>query len=188
MPRRSHNGLAWSVPERRFGDALKSCSGLDAAQVPRWRRLTGVAGAGCWHHGGMSHDAFDLSRTFVHLGLEGGPTATPLPDFTFTPECLAAYTGRFARDGTDGRLVCVLEQDRTWDSWERHPAGEEVVYLISGRVDLVQERDGTEHVIELHAGEATVNPPNTWHTARVHEPGWALFITPGAGTEVRPAG
>jgi len=136
----------------------------------------------------MSHDAFDLSRTFVHLGLEGGPTATPLPDFTFTPECLADYAERFARDGRGGRLVSVLEQDRTWDSWERHPAGEEVVYLISGRVDLVQEHEGTEHVIQMHAGEATVNPTNTWHTARVHEPGWALFITPGAGTEIRPAG
>ena len=84
--------------------------------------------------------------------------------------------------------MSVLEQDRTWDSWERHPAGEEVVYLISGRVDLVQEHEGTEHVIQMHAGEATVNPTNTWHTARVHEPGWALFITPGAGTEIRPAG
>ena len=128
--------------------------------------------------------AFDLSRTFVHLGR--APTATPLPDFTFTPDCLADYAERFAEDGTDGRLVSVFEQSETWGTWERHPAGEEVVYLISGRVDLVQERDGAEHVIELHAGEAAVNPANTWHTARVHAAGWALFITPGAGTEVRP--
>ena len=128
--------------------------------------------------------AFDLARTFVHLGRR--PSATPLRDFTFTPDCLAHYAARFAEDGKDGRLVCVLEQANTWDSWERHPAGEEVVYLISGRVDLVQELEGTEHVIELHAGEAAVNPANTWHTARVYEPGWALFITPGLGTEHRP--
>jgi hypothetical protein len=31
-----------------------------------------------------------------------------------------------------------------------------------------------------------INPPNVWHTARVHEPGRALFITPGRGTEHRP--
>ena len=127
---------------------------------------------------------FDLSRTFVHLGLDR--TATPLPDFTFTPECLAAYAERFADDGTGGRLVCVLAQGQTWDSWERHPAGEEVVYLISGRVDLVQELGGAEHLVALHSGEAVVNPANVWHTARVIEPGYALFITPGAGTEIRP--
>ena len=137
----------------------------------------------------MTEDAFDLSRTYLHLGRgPDGPTATPLPDFTFTPECLADYTERFAEDGPEGRLVCVVGQDVTWDTWERHPAGEEVVYLISGRVDLVQDRDGGEHVIELHAGETAVNPANVWHTARVHEPGLALFITPGIGTEHRPAG
>jgi mannose-6-phosphate isomerase-like protein (cupin superfamily) len=129
-------------------------------------------------------DDFDLARTFVHLGL--GATATPLPDFTWSRENLESYEARFATDGVDGRLVCVTPQDATWDSWERHPAGEEVVFLISGRVDLVQEIDGTERVVELRPGQAMVNPTNVWHTARVHEPGSALFITPARGTEHKP--
>ena len=132
----------------------------------------------------MSSDAFDLSRTFVHLG--PGATATPLPDFTWTPEGVGAYRARFAADGKDGRLVCVIAQEATWDGWERHPAGEEVVFLISGRVDLVQDIDGAEHVVELRPGDAVVNPTGVWHTSRVHEPGLALFITPGEGTEHRP--
>src|SRR5579872_3132600 len=120
-------------------------------------------------------DGFDLSETFVHLGL--GATAVPLPDFTWSPEYLAAYNDRFAGDGADGRLVCVLAQDATWDSWERHPAGEEVVVLLSGRVDVVQELGGAEHVVALRPGQALINPAGVWHTARVHEPGVALFIT-----------
>jgi mannose-6-phosphate isomerase-like protein (cupin superfamily) len=131
-------------------------------------------------------DDFDLSRTFVHLGR--GSTATPLPDFAWSPEYLEAYGSTFADDGSEGRLVCVVAQDATWDSWERHPAGDEVVVLLSGRVDVVQDLDGTDHVVELHPGHAMVNPANIWHTARVHEPGLALFITPGAGTEHRPLG
>ena len=131
-------------------------------------------------------EAFDLSEVFVHLGL--GATATPLPDFSWAPECVAAYQERFADDGADGRLVCVLAQDKTWNSWERHPAGEEVVILLSGRVDLVQELDGGEHVVEMRPGQAVINPPGVWHTARVHEPGVGLFITPGRGTEVKPLG
>jgi len=129
-------------------------------------------------------DAFNLSDVFIHLGT--GATATPLPDFTWSPEYLAGYQERFAADGAEGRLVCVIAQDATWDSWERHPGGEEVVVLLSGRVDLVQELGDAEHVVELRPGQAVINPAGVWHTARVHEPGVALFITPGRGTEAKP--
>ena len=129
-------------------------------------------------------DSFDLAETYIHLGL--GSTATPLPDFEWSPEYLAGYEARFADDAKEGRLVCVTAQDATWDSWERHPAGEEVVVLLSGRVDLVQDLDGVEQVVELRPGQALINPAGVWHTARVHEPGMALFITPGRGTEAKP--
>jgi hypothetical protein len=60
------------------------------------------------------------------------------------------------------------------------------VVLLSGRVDLVQEIDGAEVTLALHAGEAAINPKGAWHRSVVHVPGDALFITPGAGTEHRP--
>ena len=131
----------------------------------------------------MTDAAFDLSRTFVHLGL--GVRAVPVPDFAWTPEFLAHYDQSFASDGDEGRLVCVVAQDATWDTWERHPAGEELVVLLSGRVDVIQAVDGEDRVVALHPGEALVNPRNVWHTATVHEPGDARFVTPGRGTEHR---
>jgi mannose-6-phosphate isomerase-like protein (cupin superfamily) len=129
-------------------------------------------------------DAFDLSTTHLHLGL--GARVEVMPDFQWTPEYLDAYTTRTESDGDDGRLVMLGRQDASWDSWERHPAGEEVVILVSGRVDLIQEVDGEPRVVPLTAGMAVVNPRNVWHTADVHEPGDAIFITPGRGTEHRP--
>ena len=129
-------------------------------------------------------NAFDLSKTFVHLGL--GATATPLPDFEWTPEYLARYDATHASDGDEGRLVTIGEQAATWDSWERHPAGEELVVQLSGRVVLVQEIDGAESRIELQSGQAIINPPGVWHTVDVLEAGDALFITPGRGTEHKP--
>ncbi|HEX5588203.1 MAG TPA: cupin domain-containing protein [Acidimicrobiia bacterium] len=129
-------------------------------------------------------EAFDLASTYVHLGL--GATAEPLPDFEFSPEYLSAYGARTEADGDDGRLVLYDRQDASWTTWERHPAGEEVVVLVSGRVDLLQEIDGEVHTVELTPGMAVINPRNVWHTADVHEPGQALFITPGRGTENRP--
>jgi mannose-6-phosphate isomerase-like protein (cupin superfamily) len=127
---------------------------------------------------------FDLSTTFVHLG--HGGRAIPLEDFDWAPAAMTRYRQRFAEDGPDGRLVCVLPQEASWTSWERHPAGEELVVLLSGRVDLIQDVDGTEHVVPLRPGQAVINPPGIWHTATVHEAGSALFITPGEGTEARP--
>lgn len=128
--------------------------------------------------------AFDLASTFVHLG--NGSLATPVPDVAWSPEFLASYAERFADDGPEGRLVCITPQDSTWDSWERHPAGEEVVVQLTGRSTLVQEVDGEQHTVDLEPGHAMVNPTGVWHTADVHEPGIALFITPGLGTEHRP--
>ena len=109
-----------------------------------------------------------------------------MPDFQWTPEYLDGYEQRFASDGDEGRIVVMNRQEATWDQWERHPAGEEVVLLLSGRVDLVQEIDGEERRVPLRPGLAVVNPPGVWHTADVHEPGDALFITPGRGTDHRP--
>ena len=128
--------------------------------------------------------AFDLSTTSIHLGL--GATAVPLPDFEWSAEYLDGYSRRFAGDGDEGRLVTMGEVDASWDSWERHPAGEEVVLLLSGRADLIQRLDAGERRVALRPGQALVNPPGVWHTADVHEPGQALFITPGRGTEHEP--
>ena len=132
----------------------------------------------------MTDRGFDLSKTHIHLS--PGSLAKPIADFEWTPEFLARYGADFASDGDEGRLVCVFHQGATWDTWERHPAGEEVVVLLSGRVDLIQEIDGEHRRLELRPGEATINPAGVWHTADVLEPGDGLFITPGRGTEHRP--
>jgi len=126
---------------------------------------------------------FRFDDTILHLG----PTAaTVVRDFTW--DQIGEYAAHFAGDGDAGRLLTMGRQTETWTSWERHPAGEELVLLLNGRVDLVQELDGAEHRIELRAGDGVLNPAGIWHTADVIEPGDALFITPGAGTEHRPRG
>jgi quercetin dioxygenase-like cupin family protein len=128
--------------------------------------------------------SFDLSQVYVHLGL--GARAETLPDFTWSEEYLRRYEADHETDGDEGRLVMIGAEQATWTSWERHPAGDEVVVALSGHQTLIQEVDGEQHRIELHAGQAVINPRGVWHTADVHEPGSALFITPGRGTEHRP--
>jgi hypothetical protein len=130
-----------------------------------------------------ARDPFDLASTPIHLGL--GSTAGPIRDFEWSAERLAAYGAETASDGDEGRIVTMGRQAASWDTWERHPAGEEVVLLLTGRVDLIQDLDGEHRRVALHLGQAVVNP-GVWHTSDVIEPGDALFITPGRGTEHRP--
>lgn len=127
---------------------------------------------------------FDLSTTFVHLGL--GATASELPDFAWTKEYLDGYEESTAGDGIEGRLVTMSPVEETWTTWERHPAGEELVVQLSGRSVLIQDLPDGENRLELGPGQATINPKGVWHTADVIEPGRALFITPGRGTSHRP--
>jgi hypothetical protein len=127
----------------------------------------------------------DLRTTHIHLSTDA--RAHLLPDFQWNQQHLEAYMARFAdTDGANGRLVSMFDQPASWDSWERHPAGDEIVLLVSGRVDLIQDIDGELRTIPLGPGQAAVNPPNVWHTADVHEPGLGFFITPGNGTEHKP--
>ena len=129
-------------------------------------------------------EAFDLDSTVVHLG--SGASAVPFGDADWSPEWLARYEQSFAADGDDSRMVCVFPQSASWTTWERHPAGEELVVLLDGRIDVIQDVDGVRRTIALRAGEAMINPRGVWHTADVHEPGKGLFVTPGRGTEHRP--
>lgn len=128
-------------------------------------------------------DAFQLSETPVHLGL--GASALVQPTFQGGMAWYLAYEGRYAADGAEGRMVSMFTFDESWTSWELHPAGHELVVVTSGRMVLVQERDGAEVRVALGPGDAAINPPGVWHTADILAPTTALFITAGAGTEHR---
>jgi quercetin dioxygenase-like cupin family protein len=84
-------------------------------------------------------------------------------------------------------LVSSFAFDSDWPSWERHPAGDELVCLLSGEVELVLELENRHGVARLKkAGEFVLVPRNTWHTARTRVPTKMLFVTPGEGTENKP--
>lgn len=74
-----------------------------------------------------------------------------------------------------------------WATWERHPAGEEVVMLLSGAATLLIEEAGDERGVQLNSpGDYVLVPQGAWHTARTNIPTTMLFLTPGRDTEHRP--
>jgi mannose-6-phosphate isomerase-like protein (cupin superfamily) len=123
--------------------------------------------------------AFDLIRTYVQL--EDGPGAVPVAvgdDFWEKSDSPVALD--------EGRLVCAFHNTNDWPTWEMHPAGDEIVYLLSGAIDLVlQEPDG-ERIIALRDRAACIVPRGVWHRGIVRMPSDVLHITRGAGTQHRP--
>ena len=86
----------------------------------------------------------------------------------------------------EGRLVSMFTFSAPWESWEMHPAGDEIVLCISGRMVLHQEMPEGVRTVALEPGQYAVNPSGVWHTADVEGAATALFITTGLGTEHRP--
>jgi quercetin dioxygenase-like cupin family protein len=81
-------------------------------------------------------------------------------------------------------LVSRFSFDAAWPTWERHPAGDELVYLLEGDTDFALWSPAGERVVRVHEpGTYVVVPAGTWHTARPRRPTSMLFVTPGEGTE-----
>lgn len=125
----------------------------------------------------------DLSRFPIHLAL--GTRAIRQPEHTGDVEWYEAYGARIAEYG-DGWLVGLHTFTSSWDTWEVHPEGDEIVACLSGRIVLHQEIDGKKTKHLLLPNDAAINPKGAWHTADIEEPSTALFITSGRGTQHRP--
>jgi quercetin dioxygenase-like cupin family protein len=125
--------------------------------------------------------SYEIGSSFV--ALEDGGHARPLQvDENFWPKLISGGFGTFSR------LISQFSFDSDWESWERHPAGEEFVCLLEGSVEFVLEIDGKHERVTLSKpGEYVLVPKNTWHTAKVRKPARMLFVTPGEGTQNRPA-
>lgn len=70
---------------------------------------------------------------------------------------------------------------------ERHPDGDELLYLVDGRARLVFTDDPLPDV-ELAAGDTVIVPRGLWHRVDILEPCHIVYLTPERGNEARPPG
>lgn len=96
-------------------------------------------------------------------------------------------TGKLG-DFHDEFLVSYHVFPDDWKMWEMHPAGDEIVCLLSGAVTFLFDEPSGERTLELDTtGDYAIVPRGTWHTAKVRAPALMLFITAGEGTQHREA-
>ena len=124
---------------------------------------------------------FDLSSTFVRL--RNDASVEPLPvDERFWERLVRGDLGSFHHE----YLVTSHAFDADWPTWEMHPAGDEIVCLLSGAATFVLERDGERRLVALdRPASFVIVPRGTWHMARTKGPCRMLFITAGEGTQHR---
>lgn len=129
-------------------------------------------------------DGIPLDRVPVHFAAGGG--ARLIEGFTFDGPGFEAYITAHTTAADPGRLVFIEHSSTAWGMWECHPAGDELVILISGVALFIQEIDGSTVRTRVTAGQAVLNPAGVWHTADVEEPFDAIYLTPCPDTHHRP--
>jgi len=68
---------------------------------------------------------------------------------------------------------------------EMHPDGDEVLYLVSGKVRVVF-LDSDDEDIDVNPGDGLVVPKGAWHRVDILEPSQIVYLTPGPNNEYRP--
>jgi mannose-6-phosphate isomerase-like protein (cupin superfamily) len=120
----------------------------------------------------------NLATTFMVIGPDLTCTPTQV-----TPTLYDELDSKFA-----GFKSCLLVAEHSfsadWPTWEIHPHGDELLYLLSGECSIHFMVEGVEEIIQFTGSGSIVKvPTGTWHTAKVESPCRILFITPGEGTK-----
>jgi mannose-6-phosphate isomerase-like protein (cupin superfamily) len=127
----------------------------------------------------MAH-GHELSSTFIHLR-EGGEAEPVKVSRSLFARAGASYDRLF------GAFDFARPSDLHGSAEEVHPGGDEVLYLVSGAIQLVLVTEEGEHRIDLDPGQVAIVPCGVWHRLVMRRPGRLLFINSRAGMRSRRA-
>ena len=80
--------------------------------------------------------------------------------------------------------VATMSENSPHDG-EMHPDGDEVLYLISGKVRVTLETDPVQE-LDMLPGDGLIVPKGIWHRVDIVQPCQIVYLTPGPGGEYRP--
>jgi quercetin dioxygenase-like cupin family protein len=93
----------------------------------------------------------------------------------------AATSMRFLEPFNECTLGVVRFSGET--PWERHPEGDELLYILKGEVVVTVLSDLGSNSSTLTAGSVCVVPRGLWHRQRADADSAVLFATPTEGAE-----
>lgn len=114
---------------------------------------------------------FDPSSQIV--GLDRDLSASLLPERPDPPIPVSGVTFGIA----------TMTENSPHDG-EMHPDGDELLYLISGRVRVTLETDPVE-ILDIAPGDGLIVPKGIWHRVDILEPSQIVYVTPGPNNQFR---
>jgi mannose-6-phosphate isomerase-like protein (cupin superfamily) len=129
---------------------------------------------------GFVADSFDLRQRHAHFNEDGSVTLIDAATLWSLPQ--DAMNAQFGR-----LLVSSFEFSENWPTWEMHPHGDELIYLLSGRATLILRLPQGDTEIPLTVNCGHMVPKGIWHTAHTNVPCQMLIVTRGQDTEVATA-
>ena len=86
----------------------------------------------------------------------------------------------------DGLTIGIAEMsEKSPHAGEMPTDGDEVLYLISGHVNVVFE-EAEFDTVDMQPGDGLVVPKGVWHRVDILAPSKIIYATPGPGGEYRP--
>jgi quercetin dioxygenase-like cupin family protein len=86
----------------------------------------------------------------------------------------------------DGLTVGIVTmEDSAPHDGEMHPDGDEILYVISGKVRVVGDSD-PNNPLELSAGQSCLISAGEWHRVEILQKTQLIHITPGPNGDHRP--
>lgn len=86
----------------------------------------------------------------------------------------------------DGMSMGIVSMDQSAPhGGEVHPDGDEILYVISGRLQVVGDSE-PGNPIELTSGQSCLIPAGEWHQVIILEPSQLVHVTPGPNGDHRP--
>lgn len=151
------------LPNANFRDRLKSDL-LAAADASQPRAVGG--------------DAAD-----IQLALEEMSARPPLVSYDLNAALrdLPEWTMRFLAAMDECTIGVTRFSERS--NWERHPAADELLYLLEGDMDVTTLTADGPVSSHVRAGSLFICPRGLWHRIEPRSPLSMLFATPGEGTE-----
>ena len=114
---------------------------------------------------------FDPSNHVI--GLDGNFAALRLPEQPDPPVPFAGIT-----------FGVATMSENSPQNGEMHPDGDEILYLISGKVRVVFV-DGDGEDVDVYPGDGMVIPKGVWHRVDIIEPCQIVYLTPGPNNQFR---
>lgn len=124
-------------------------------------------------------DPIDLSQTYTLLHPTGDVEKVKGgEEFWKTPRSIHDRVGQHW-------LFSEQHYQNDWKEWKMHPAGDEIIYLLDGSINVIIEQANLTNTLKLRSSGVVTIPRQVWYRIEVLDPCHVLNISRELNTKHR---